>query len=59
MSVTASTEFLGDIDVSVSTEWESGIDNYSYGIRFRKSSNGTYGLGISAGGRYILSLNNS
>ena len=54
MSIQPNTTFTSDLDISVDTEWLSGMNDFPCGILFRNSLKGGYGFGIAAAGGYVV-----
>lgn len=55
MTVSTSSFFDGNIEVSVDTEWMEGANNNGYGILFCSTPSTGYGFGISGNGGFKLS----
>jgi hypothetical protein len=55
MQIFSSTEFNQNLEISVDTEWVSGVSDFDYGILLHKKGSGMYGFGISGNGAFILS----
>jgi hypothetical protein len=54
MQASPSRSFANDLELTVETEWHTGIENFGYGVQFASQAGGAYGFSISGNGGYAL-----